>query len=89
MLLHIDGTYCVVVVGEQVDGGILVVLQVEFRVVWFQGATVCKVRLFRLLSHNHSHIVLGIIEWQRLFALFQNDFITSICIAEVNRSGSS
>ena len=43
--------------GEQVDGGVLVVLQVELRVVRFKGASAGEVGLFGFMPHNDGYIV--------------------------------
>ena len=53
--------------GEEVDCGVFVVLQIEFRIVRFKGSSVGKVRLFRVLTNNNSDVILVFL----LFKAFQ------------------
>ena len=80
LLLHIDGAFCVVVVCEQVDGGVLIVLQVELRVVGLQGAAVREVCLLGVVTHDYGYIV--------VLACFIGSFQRGQqVVVEVNRSG--
>ena len=57
LLLHVDGVRRGVVVPKQVDGGVLVVLEVEFRVVGLQGAVVAQAGLLRLMADDYRYVV--------------------------------